>query len=103
MLINTKLLEVVELAKSCGAVVGVKHILDTDKEMVHFTPEELLYFFECVKKQQRYVDVEICFAGAEKAFRLKSTSDWRLYIEGISNGAYECGELIRTQGEINDD
>ena len=32
---NIKVLEVTELAKSCGAIVGVKHILDTAEEMVH--------------------------------------------------------------------
>ena len=50
---SIKMLEVVELAKSYGAVVGVKHILDTDKEMVHFTPKELVDFFDGAKKQGR--------------------------------------------------
>ena len=89
---NTKIkvLEVVELAKSCGAVV--------DKEMVHFTPEELLYFFEGIKKQQRYIDIAICFAESEKSHKLKGTKDWTPYIEGMSDGADECGELIKAQG-----
>ena len=97
---NTRTLEIVELAKSFGAVVGVKHILDTDKEMVHFTPEELVEFFEWVKKQQRAIDAKICFAESEKAFRLKGTSDWSPYIEGMSDGADECGELIKTQQRL---
>ena len=50
---DTKVLEIVELAKSYGAVVGVKHRLDADKEMVHFTPEELVDFFDGAKKQGR--------------------------------------------------
>jgi len=92
-------LEVVELAKSCGAVVGVKHILDTDKEMVHFTPEELLNFFEWVKKQQRNIDAKICFAEFEKSSKLKRVDGWGAYIEGMSAGADECGKLINAQGE----
>ena len=96
---STKVLEVVELAKACGAVVGVKHILDTAKEMVHFTPEELVDFFELVKRQQKYRDASICFAESEKAFKLKGTNDWSPYIEGMSDGADECGELIQAQGE----
>ena len=94
-----KVLEVVELAKSFGAVVGVKHILDTAKEMIHFTPEELIDFFDGVKKQQKYIDIAICFAEAEKAYKLKSTDDWSPYIEGTSDDADECGELIKAQGE----
>ena len=94
-----KLLEVVELAKSFGAVVGGKHILNTDKEMVHFTPEELVDFFEGAKKQQKYRDAAICFAESEKAFKLKGTNDWSPYIDGMSDGADECGELLKAQGE----
>ena len=92
-----KVLEVVELAKSFGAVVGVKHILDTDKEMVHFTSEELVDFFEGAKKQQKYIDIAICFAAAEK--ELKDTSNWTAYREGLCDGANECGELLKAQGE----
>ena len=96
---KVKVLEVVELAKSYGAVVGVKHILDTAKEMIHFAPEELVEFFNGVKKQQRYVDAAICFAESEKAYKLKGTSNWTAYTEGICDGADECGGLIKMQGE----
>ena len=89
---DTKVLEVVELAKSCGAVVGVKHILDTAKEMVHFTPEELVAFFELVKRQQKYRDASICFMEAKK--ELKDTSNWTPYREGICDGINACGERI---------
>ena len=96
---SIKVLEVTELAKSFGAVVGVKHILDTAKEMVHFTPEELVDFFDWVKKQQKTIDTAICFAESEKAYKLKGTNDWSSYIEGMSDGADECGELIKAKGE----
>ena len=94
---DIKVLEVVELAKSCGAIVGVKHILDTAKEMVHFTPEELVDFFELVKRQQKYRDASICFMEAKK--ELKTTSNWTAYKEGLCDGVNACGKLIGAQGE----
>ena len=36
---------------------------------------------------------------SEKAYKLKDTNDWSPYIDGMSDGADECGELIKSQGE----
>ena len=53
---NTELSEVVRLARSCGAMVGVEHLLDT--EIIRFTPKELFAFFELAKEQHRKLDAE---------------------------------------------
>jgi hypothetical protein len=40
-----------EIAKECGAVIGVKHVTDTTGEMIIFTPEELHLFYNAARKQ----------------------------------------------------
>jgi len=62
--------------------------------------DNLNKFANAVAAHQRDIDASICFAESEKAFKLKGTSNWSPYIEGMSDGADECGELIKMQGKL---
>ena len=42
---------VINLARECGALVGVKHATDCDGEMIIFAPEELTRFYALAQAQ----------------------------------------------------
>ena len=62
--------------------------------------DNLNKFANAVAAHQRSIDAAICFAESEKAFKLKGTNDWSPYIDGMSDGADGCCELIKAQGEL---
>ena len=41
----------IQLARGCGALVGVKHATDCDGEMIIFAPEELTRFYALAQAQ----------------------------------------------------
>jgi len=62
--------------------------------------DNLNKFANAVAAHRRDIDAAICFAESEKAYKLKGTNDWSPYIDGMSDGADECCELIKAQGEL---
>ena len=84
--------------KRLATQFGLSDILECEYSNIG-RADNLNKFANAVAAHQRDIDASICFAESEKAFKLKGTSNWSPYIEGMSDGADECGELIKSQGE----
>ena len=70
------------LAVQSGAAVGVTHITDTDHDMTHFTPDELLVFANTIAVHQREQSASI--------FAAEPSEMWM---------ARDIAEVIHKQGE----
>jgi len=84
--------------KRLAAQFGLHDLLQCRYESIG-RADNLIKFANAVAAHQRDIAAAICFAESEKAYKLKGTNDWSPYIEGMSDGADECGELIKAQGE----
>jgi len=84
--------------KRLATQFGLSDILECEYSNIG-RADNLNKFANAVAAHQRDIDASICFAESEKAFKLKGTSNWSPYIEGMSDGADECGELIKAKGE----
>jgi len=84
--------------KMLAAQFGLRDLLQREYSNIG-RADNLRTFANAVAAHQRDIDAAICFAESEKAFKLKGTNDWSPYIDGMSDGADECGELIKAQGE----
>jgi len=85
--------------KRLATQFGLSDILECEYSNIG-RADNLNKFANAVAAHQRDIDASICFAESEKAFKLKGTSNWSPYIEGMSDGADECGELIKMQGKL---
>ena len=84
--------------KRLAAQFGLHDLLQCEYSNIG-RADNLNKFANAVAAHQRDIDASICFAESEKAFKLKGTSNWTAYTEGICDGADECGGLIKMQGE----
>ena len=84
--------------KRLAAQFGLHDLLQCEYSNIG-RADNLNKFANAVAAHQRDIAAAICFAESEKAYKLKGTNDWSPYIEGMSDGADECGELIKAQGE----
>jgi len=83
MRMKTAMKDVVErLIVQNGAVVGITYLVDTDHDMIHFTPEELLAFANAIAAHQREQSASI--------FDAEPSEMWM---------ARDVAEAIRKQGE----
>jgi len=85
--------------KMLTAQFGLSDLIAEDNYENRGRADQLKQFANAVAAHQREIDAAICFAESEKAYKLKGKNDWSPYIEGMSDGADECGELIKSQGE----
>ena len=85
--------------KMLTAQFGLSDLIAEDNYENRGRADQLKQFANAVAAHQREIDAAICFAESEKAYKLKGTSNWSPYIEGMSDGADECGELIKAKGE----
>ena len=84
--------------KRLATQFGLSDLIAEDNYENMGRADQLKQFVNAVEAHQRDIDAAICFAESEKAFKLKGTNDWSPYIEGMSDGADECSELIKAQG-----
>jgi len=80
-MINKDVME--RLAIQSGAIIGVKHILDTCQDIILFAPEELLVFANAIAEHQREQSASI--------FDAEPSEMWM---------ARDVAEAIRKQGEL---
>ena len=87
------------VVKKLAAQFGLSDLLECEYSNIG-RADNLSKFANSVAAHRRDIDAAICFAESEKAYKLKGTNDWSPYIDGMSDGADECCELIKAQGEL---
>jgi len=101
--------EVMELAKQHGAVVGVKHILDTTKEGIFFSgDDELSAFAQAIRDQEaskvamlvREKQEDAVKDAMELLLKHGEDHDWRIIAKNMGNGSWA---ELRNAKEVHDD
>ena len=80
------------LAVQSGAVVGVTYITDTDHDMTHFTPSELLAFANAIAAYQREHSASI--SAFEQAALQKEVAELRKQVAKADGGMRLAEQLV---------